>query len=218
MIGGTGERKTLRLVAQYADACNLFATGADEVAAQARRAPRALRRRRPRLRRESPRPSSAPSTVRSTTSTPGSPRCRSTPTSASARSGSAPDAADPVGWTEQMCDEGAPPTRRDRRLSPNPRRPARASLPSGPCRPAASSSSTGPPARGRRRWRRLSSVACAPRGWCSRWICSTRSGPGPTPTSPTGSGRTSSIAPVPPTTAPSSAPPRAAATCSVTTS
>ena len=28
LIGGTGEKKTLRLVAQYADACNLFA-GAD---------------------------------------------------------------------------------------------------------------------------------------------------------------------------------------------
>ena len=37
MIGGMGEKKTLRLVAQYADACNLFtgpATGADEVQAK----------------------------------------------------------------------------------------------------------------------------------------------------------------------------------------
>jgi F420-dependent oxidoreductase-like protein len=32
MIGGAGERKTLRLVARYADACNIFATGTDEVA------------------------------------------------------------------------------------------------------------------------------------------------------------------------------------------
>jgi alkanesulfonate monooxygenase SsuD/methylene tetrahydromethanopterin reductase-like flavin-dependent oxidoreductase (luciferase family) len=31
LIGGGGERKTLRLVAQYADACNLFG-GPDEVA------------------------------------------------------------------------------------------------------------------------------------------------------------------------------------------
>ncbi len=31
MIGGSGERKTLRLVAQYADACNIFG-GPDEIA------------------------------------------------------------------------------------------------------------------------------------------------------------------------------------------
>ncbi|MBD8078490.1 LLM class F420-dependent oxidoreductase [Cellulosimicrobium arenosum] len=31
MVGGSGERKTLRLVAQYADACNLFATSPDEL-------------------------------------------------------------------------------------------------------------------------------------------------------------------------------------------
>jgi F420-dependent oxidoreductase-like protein len=32
MVGGSGEKKTLRLVAQYADSCNLFATTPDEVA------------------------------------------------------------------------------------------------------------------------------------------------------------------------------------------
>lgn len=32
LIGGSGEKKTLRLVAQYADACNLFGGPADEVA------------------------------------------------------------------------------------------------------------------------------------------------------------------------------------------
>jgi F420-dependent oxidoreductase-like protein len=31
LIGGSGERKTLRLVAQYADACNLFGSTAEEV-------------------------------------------------------------------------------------------------------------------------------------------------------------------------------------------
>jgi alkanesulfonate monooxygenase SsuD/methylene tetrahydromethanopterin reductase-like flavin-dependent oxidoreductase (luciferase family) len=31
LIGGGGERKTLRLVAQYGDACNLFDAGVDEI-------------------------------------------------------------------------------------------------------------------------------------------------------------------------------------------
>jgi F420-dependent oxidoreductase-like protein len=34
MIGGGGEKKTLRLVARYADACNVFGTSVDEVAAK----------------------------------------------------------------------------------------------------------------------------------------------------------------------------------------
>ena len=42
MIGGGGEKKTLRLVAQYADACNFFGTP-EVVGAQARCAARALR-------------------------------------------------------------------------------------------------------------------------------------------------------------------------------
>ncbi len=34
MIGGMGEKKTLRLVAQYADACNLFVYGGEDVIRQ----------------------------------------------------------------------------------------------------------------------------------------------------------------------------------------
>ena len=49
LIGGGGEKKTLRLVAKYAQACNLFPS--PELGAQARCAPRALRAGGPELRR-----------------------------------------------------------------------------------------------------------------------------------------------------------------------
>ena len=50
MIGGGGEQKTLRLVAQYADACNVF--GAPRRPPQVRDPRRALRRRRARPARD----------------------------------------------------------------------------------------------------------------------------------------------------------------------
>ena len=51
MVGGGGERKTLRLVAQYADACNVFGSPEGD-RPQVRDPRRALRRRRPRSRRD----------------------------------------------------------------------------------------------------------------------------------------------------------------------
>ena len=50
LIGGGGEKKTLRMVAQYAQACNLF--DSPDARPQARRPARSLRRAGPRLRRD----------------------------------------------------------------------------------------------------------------------------------------------------------------------
>ena len=60
LIGGGGEKKTLRLVARYADACNLFEfLGPDGLAPQARRAAPPLRHARSATTRRSRRPRSA---------------------------------------------------------------------------------------------------------------------------------------------------------------
>ena len=54
MVGGGGEKRTLRLVAQYADACNLFdlGLGPEGIPHKLDVLRAALRRRRPRLRRD----------------------------------------------------------------------------------------------------------------------------------------------------------------------
>ena len=54
LIGGSGERKTLRLVARYADACNLFAADAEEVAHKLDVLRRHCERGGPRLRVDRP--------------------------------------------------------------------------------------------------------------------------------------------------------------------
>ena len=52
LIGGGGERRTLKFVAHYADACNIFGTDPGPAPAQVRRAAAPLRERRARLRRD----------------------------------------------------------------------------------------------------------------------------------------------------------------------
>ena len=86
LIGGTGEQKTLRLVAQYADACNLFDLGFDELKRKLAildehcrtvgRDPAHIER------------TSISAGIRSTMSTDSCARWRATPRSESARSGS----------------------------------------------------------------------------------------------------------------------------------
>ena len=46
-VGGQGEKRTLRIAAQWADGCNLPFVDPETLRPQARRAPPALRRRRP---------------------------------------------------------------------------------------------------------------------------------------------------------------------------
>ena len=105
MVGGGGEKKTLRLVAQYADACNVFGSpGGDRP--QVRDPRRALRGRRPRPRRdraldapERP-PRARPAAARTETPGPGRrPASASSPTPApSTSSSSSRTSPSPARW------------------------------------------------------------------------------------------------------------------------
>ena len=107
MIGGSGERKTLRLVAQYADACNLFATEPRRGRAQARgaRAPLRGRRTRPGRDRED---DHRPARVARTTPTTSWRRWRSTPRSASQLVELTPQVDDPADFVARVCERVVP--------------------------------------------------------------------------------------------------------------
>ncbi len=107
VVGGTGERKTLRLVAQYAAACNLFATSVDEVAHKLD----VLRRHCDDVGRDY---DEVGKTIVGTLNRPlddvdgwlGTMETYSALGITQVWVG--PDPADPVGWTEQMCDRVLP--------------------------------------------------------------------------------------------------------------
>ncbi len=107
VVGGTGERKTLRLVARYADACNLFATGTDEVAHKLD----VLRRHCDDLGRDH---TEIAKTIVGTLNRPLDDVDSWLATMQEyadlgiTQVWVGPDAADPVGWTEQMCDQVLP--------------------------------------------------------------------------------------------------------------
>jgi F420-dependent oxidoreductase-like protein len=107
VVGGTGERKTLRLVARYADACNLFATGTDEVAHKLD----VLRRHCDDLGRDH---TEIAKTIVGTLNRPLDDVDSWLATMQEyadlgiTQVWVGPDSADPVGWTEQMCDQVLP--------------------------------------------------------------------------------------------------------------
>ena len=107
LVGGTGERKTLRLVAQYADACNLFATGVDEVGHKLE----VLRGHCDDLGRD------YDAVTKTITGSLNRPLDDVDAWLATMQEYAdlgisqvwvGPDAADPVGWTEQMCEKVLP--------------------------------------------------------------------------------------------------------------
>jgi F420-dependent oxidoreductase-like protein len=107
VVGGTGERKTLRLVAQYADACNLFATGTDEIKHKLE----VLRGHCDDVGRD------YDTVTKTIVATLGRPLDDIDAWLASMQEYAdlgatqvwvGPDAEDPVGWTEQMCTQVVP--------------------------------------------------------------------------------------------------------------
>ncbi len=84
MVGGGGEKKTLRLVAQYADACNVFGSP-EGIARKYAILAAALRRHRPRPRRDRAIDAAGRRPRRSTASAAARPRARSWTASATSR-------------------------------------------------------------------------------------------------------------------------------------
>jgi alkanesulfonate monooxygenase SsuD/methylene tetrahydromethanopterin reductase-like flavin-dependent oxidoreductase (luciferase family) len=104
VVGGTGERKTLRLVAQYADACNLFLAPPEEIAHKLN----VLRRHCDDVGRDY---DEIAKTVAGTLNRPLDDvdawlaAMEQYAALGVSQVWVGPDAADPVGWTEQMADK-----------------------------------------------------------------------------------------------------------------
>ena len=126
LVGGSGERKTLRLVARYADACNLFATGPGRGGPQARGARAPLRRRRTATRPRSSGRSWAWRT-RWPTRTASWPRWSEYAALGIELVEVMPLVEDPVAWAGAARRAGGAPPGRTRLLTDRPAQPARPS-------------------------------------------------------------------------------------------
>ena len=106
LIGGSGEQKTLRLVAKYADACNLFGDDPDEIAHKLEVLDRHCDERGPRPRRD-PAHRHRRATP-STTSTGSYAGWRRSPPSASTRSGPARAPTTRSAASTEICERVLP--------------------------------------------------------------------------------------------------------------
>ena len=109
MIGGQGERKTLRLVARYGDACNLFPADLATVRHKLRGPGRTTARRegviRPRWRAPS---SPAPTGSPTRTASDGSLEAYAGLGFSMVWVGPPPGASDPVGWLTELTESRLP--------------------------------------------------------------------------------------------------------------